>query len=377
MSGSTAQTVPISFGSGAFQTLANHLPSGPLLLVTSPGAEARGWTAHALALMHDRRVRLLDRVTPNPEISFLDEEAGRLPTGMGGVVAVGGGSVIDTGKVMAALAAGPRGPAGERLTLRELLVRGEGVAFGLPIVAVPTTAGSGSEATPTATVWDGQAKRKWSLEGPGLLPGAAIVDPELTLSAGEELTVSSGLDALSHGLEALWNRRATYRSDALAGNAVRLALDTLPKLLDDPGDPALRARMSEASLLAGRAIAHTRSTLAHALSYPLTAHFGVPRGLACGFTLLEILRMNALNAPERTHEIARLTAHPSLAALERKLAGLLKRVGASRRVLGYGVTPGTLPSDVFAQMVSSERAANHSPPVSETDARLILERSLA
>src|SRR5690606_14532428 len=128
--------------------------------------------------------------------------------------------------------------------------------------------------------------------GPGMFPAVALVDPDLTRSLPESETVSTGLDALSQGLEAWWNRNAGPVTDAFALRAARLALDTLEPLVADLGDPVLRTAMAEASLLAGLAISGTRTAVAHSISYPLTLRFGIPHGLACGFTLPVILEYN-------------------------------------------------------------------------------------
>jgi alcohol dehydrogenase len=125
--------------------------------------------------------------------------------------------------------------------------------------------------------------------GDAVYPDVALLVPELTLSLPHDETLYTGLDAVSHALESLWNRNRTSVSEAHAVQALRLAVHALPRVLAVPSDLSARRQMQQASLLAGMAISHTRTAIAHAISYPLTSHFGVPHGLACSFSLPRII----------------------------------------------------------------------------------------
>ena len=200
-------------------------------------------------------------------------------------MALGGGSVIDAAKVLAAA-------AGDFDRVRRFLETGMGAdALGrTPIIAVPTTAGTGSEVTCWATVWDTEAKKKYSLARDALYPETALVDPLLTLGLPRGITISTGLDALSHALESIWNVNANPVSTSLAEVAAREVMDALPLLARDLGNAELRPRLARASLFAGLAFSNTRTALAHALSYHLTLHHGVPHGIACSFSLPMVMR---------------------------------------------------------------------------------------
>src|SRR5262249_34120474 len=137
-----------------------------------------------------------------------------------------------------------------------------------PLVAVPTTAGTGSEVTPWATLWDRKAGAKDSLHV-NAWPEAALGDPSLTTSAPHAVTRNSALDALSHALESIWNVNANPVSDTLAVEAARSVIATLPRLLAAPDDVALRTAMSRAALMAGLAFSNTRTALAHSISYEM------------------------------------------------------------------------------------------------------------
>ena len=159
----------------------------------------------------------------------------------------------------------------------------------LPLFVVPTTSGTGAEVTPFATVWDQRANKKYSVTGDHVIPDQVLLDPELTLSLPEQETLYTGLDAISHALESLWNVNRSPISSGFAIQALELAQTALPQVLKTPSDLQARRTMQEASVLAGMAISQTRTALAHSISYPLTSHYGVPHGLACSFTLPRLI----------------------------------------------------------------------------------------
>lgn len=283
--------VRVTAGIGALAHLPSLLPGqGTLLLVTSAGFTRRGVSQQLVEQIGSSRVLVYDEVMPNPEVDSLDHAAVRLreakPTG---IVALGGGSVMDTAKVLAvtlpSLLAQPLAEVFRSKSHPKWLQR-------LPVVAVPTTSGTGAEVTPFATVWDRTTRAKHSLAGECIYPAHALLDPELTLSLPHYETLFPALDAISHALESLWNKHRTPVSAALSLQALCLAVEALPLVLERPRNLKARARMQQASLLAGLAISQTRTAVAHSISYPLTSHFDVPHGLACSFILPELLRLN-------------------------------------------------------------------------------------
>ena len=199
------------------------------------------------------------------------------------VVAVGGGTVLDMAKLLVGLC-----NASDPLAA----VQGRAALAGptAPLVAVPTTAGSGSEATHFAVVYvDGE---KYSMAAPSLLPGWAIVDPELTYSLSPRSTALSGIDAFTQAVESTWSVHSTIQSRAWSTRATALALEHLSAATSVP-TPRVRRAMCKAAHLAGKAINVTKTTAAHALSYPLTMRYGVPHGQAVCLTLARLLAFNA------------------------------------------------------------------------------------
>jgi phosphonate metabolism-associated iron-containing alcohol dehydrogenase len=235
----------------------------------------------------DRRLDILDPVPPEPQVANLEHATARLrEVGSDAVLAVGGGSVLDLGKAAAFCVCQEESP---RALLRAVP---NAVRPPLPLVAVPTTAGSGSEVSPFAVLWDRDAGRKHSLDHPALFPSEALVDPELTCSLPPGLTASTGLDALTQACEAYWNRNANPVSDRHALRAVETIRRALPRAVRRGDDREARAEMMRGSLEAGLAFSNTRTTACHSISYPLTLHFRVRHGQAVAVTLPEVLPLN-------------------------------------------------------------------------------------
>jgi alcohol dehydrogenase len=291
------QPTRISFGRGRLNELRSHA-GGRALVVTSAGATRRGLTDRVRGLLGDALVE--DGVTPNPTIEFMDSLTKRhRADAVTSVIAVGGGSALDVGKVVAVTLA-DGGPSISSLLdpqyTSDHLRR-------LPVVAVPTTAGTGAEVTPFATVWD-REHRKHSVATPPLFPRTAIVDPSLTASLPWEETLSTGLDALSQCFESVFSRHATPVSSLFADAGLRAIPDALRTLRRDLQDDAARTTMSRSALFSGLAISQTRTGIAHSISYPLTGHLGVPHGLACSFSLPAVLEFNAQQDDGRLARIA-------------------------------------------------------------------------
>lgn len=200
------------------------------------------------------------------------------------LIAVGGGTAIDLAKLIGTLSE-------QAHSARDIATGRAPIHLaGKPLMAIPTTAGTGSEATHFAVVYvDGQ---KYSVAHPTLLPAYAVVDPALTESLPRRMTVATGLDAFCQAVESIWAVAATQESLAFATEAARLAFDNLPVAVHTPTLKARRA-MCRASHLAGKAINITKTTAPHALSYALTSRYGVPHGIAVAFTLVPTLEFNA------------------------------------------------------------------------------------
>lgn len=277
--------VRINFGLNALDDLATLLDGRSYALVTYPDAAFELLQKRVTELAGPALV-IIDSIEPNPSVSMLRkvcDQLRALPRLPDVIVALGGGSVIDTAKVLAAghgqLDTMLAGMADSQIPTERAL----------PIIAIPTTSGTGSEVTSWATVWDPDNDRKLSLSRDDLYPEAVIVDPYLVAGLPWQTTVSSGLDALSHALESLWNIHASPVTRSFAVQAAREIMAGLTRLKISLDDMEARSLMALGSLRAGLAFSNTRTALAHSISYPITLAHGIAHGMACSFCLPEVM----------------------------------------------------------------------------------------
>jgi len=192
-------------------------------------------------------------------------------------------------------------------------------------------------------------------------PVHALLDPELTLTLPQKETLYTGLDAISHALESLWNKNRTPVSEALALKALTLANEALPDVLNQPNSLYFREMMQQAAVLAGLAISRTRTAIAHAISYPLTMRFGVPHGLACSFTLPEIINHYAPNEKDGIVK----------SALKETFI-MIKELKLKDEMTVF--TKGEDLSKYFVEMFHPERTKNYAKPITNKDvARMVGE----
>lgn len=299
--------VEVHVGAGLLQSLPRHVPAGTWLLVTTKGFTKRALTQKVCELLPHANVLVYDSVTPNPELDDLEQAVHKYRlASIDGIIALGGGSVLDAAKVLSVAI-----PSELEQPLQQVLRQGQSSTWSvkLPLIAIPSTAGTGAEVTPFATVWDSTEHKKYSVTGVKVCPDKAILDPQLTVSLPYQETLFTGLDAISHALESLWNVNRTPISMSYALQALREAVQAMPQALSQPTHLPARAGMQVASLLAGLAISQTRTAIAHSVSYPLTSHYAVPHGLACSFMLPYLIEQY-------------LTEHPNVDESQ-----LLKQVG--------------------------------------------------
>lgn len=365
--------VRIACAPGACLRLGEHVAFERMVLVTSPGFRRRGLVDRVADALGARLVGVVDDVKPNPDVLDIDRQADAIHgLSPDAIVGLGGGSSIDTAKALARLLAQPSGA-----TLAAHFRDGAPLAPvpALPVVAIPTTAGTGAEVTPFGTVWDFERAKKYSVTGDDLYPAATILDPELTLGLPPDVTISSGLDAISHALESTWNRNATPVTLGLATKSLQLSIPALPRLKSDPGDLEARRAMMEASLLAGLAISQTRTALAHSISYPLTARFDLPHGIACSFTLPALLRFNAEADDGRLADLARALGYGNISELASGLESIYLKldVAASFRSC---VPDDERVLELLDEMIAPGRAENNLKKAGAGDISRIVMESL-
>ena len=244
------------------------------------------------------------------------------------VVAVGGGSVIDAAKGIALAAVNPE--RGRALDYRRTFAR-----VAMPLVAVPTTAGTGAETNAFGVVTDVAAGRKFYVGHASTMPAAAILDPDLTLGLPAAVTAASGMDALTHALESYLSRRPNPWAGGLALQVIRMVSAYLPRAVADGADREARSQMLLAAHLAGAAMASTGLGLCHAIGHSLGSRFGIAHGAALSAVLPQVLRFNLADGPDRLADVAfALGAGDTAAGQARNAAAAIDAITALRDGLG-------------------------------------------
>jgi alcohol dehydrogenase class IV len=278
------------------------------LLVTDPGLVAIGLIAPVLAALEGEGISpvMFDQVREDPpEATVLAAAESGREAGVDGVIAVGGGSSMDVAKVVAVLLGGHQ-------PLAELY--GVGMVKGgrLPLVLVPTTAGTGSEVTPVAVITTGETT-KAGVSSPVLLPDAAVLDADLTLGLPPAVTAMTGVDAMVHAIEAYTSRHQKNPiSDNLARQALVLLSRNIRTAVLDGQNREARENMLLGACLAGQAFANAPVAAVHALAYPLGGHYHIPHGLSNSLVLPAVLEFNAGEAVDLYAELAELVIGEAL-----------------------------------------------------------------
>ncbi|MHA7651011.1 iron-containing alcohol dehydrogenase [Mycobacterium sp. ML4] len=301
--------------SGLVDLLGLHRP----LVVTDSYLTASGAVARAIDQLSaaGKQPALFDRTVADPTTASLTEGIDAVHAHHADcLVAFGGGSPIDTAKALAVLALEP-GP------MRRFKSPSNYAGPALPVIAIPTTAGSGSEATQFTVISDSDTNEKMLCPGLSFLPIAAIVDFELTMTMPPRLTADTGVDALTHAVEAYVSRRSNPISDGLALSAIRLIAAHLRRAYCDGSDAAARAAMMAAATQAGMAFSNSSVALVHGMSRPIGAHFRVAHGLSNAMLFPAITAFSIEGAPGRYAECARAYGVADAAANDRAAAQAL------------------------------------------------------
>jgi len=292
------------------------------------------------------------------------------------VIGIGGGSALDVAKATAALFT----QTGTLLDYHRGLPLNKP---GLPCIAVPTTAGTGTEVTSNAVLTDPERGVKESLRGPQLFPSVAVLDPELTLSLPPAVTASSGADALCQAIESFVAVAAQPPTEALAGQAIVWIGRSLVRACADGSDMAARCDMLYGSLLAGMALTNTRLGGAHGMAHPLGFKYHLPHGVICGLLLPYVMEYSLASAPAKYAEVARRLGFDTrgispLAAAQEGLAAvraMLRQVAIPEHLADLGVQARDLP-EIIEQSLPSSNLKNNPRPLGAEDLRVILRRAL-
>ena len=272
----------IVYGQGSFQNIDQYINGRKTLLIISAGFVTRGLVKEIKSLT-SHIVEVVSEIKSHPEFKDLEITYNKVKKiDFELILAIGGGSIIDAAKFISVY------NKGKEYRFVEDIVKGKQEKKDyktIPIISIPTTAGTGSEITPWATIWDMDEKQKYSLHLPDLFSEVALYDPLLTLSVPKEITIQTGLDTLSHALESIWNKNANPITIDYAIKSAKLIMDNLVELSYNLESLECRDNIMKACMYAGLAFSNTQTAIAHAMSYYITTHKGIEHGIACSFTL--------------------------------------------------------------------------------------------
>lgn len=293
----------VHYGFGVSATVgeeAQRLSLTRVLIVTDRGVRGAGLVDGVVASLEEAGVayEICDEVEPNPTTVIVGKTLARLEAmGANGVVAIGGGSPMDTGKAAAFLATN-----GGKVS--DYRVRDSVKLPPLPCIAIPTTAGTSSEVTNNVVFTDPETHYKFGIGSPNAAAARALIDPELTLTMPSSLTAATGMDALTHALESYISKGAYDLTEVLALGAIQLIGRWLPVAVKDGQNREARERMMMACLLGGIAFNQSRLVIVHPMSHPVSGWCNTPHGVANAILLPHVMAFNVEHAAEKLARIA-------------------------------------------------------------------------
>lgn len=369
-----ASRTRLVFGNGVSKQvgeLTQALGAKRVLLVTDAGIVAAGHAARVQTYLQNAglRVTVFDRARENPTTQCVaDCVAAAQAAEIDGLIGLGGGSSMDTAKgCNFILTNGGR--------MQDYWGVGKATKPMLPFVAIPTTAGTGSEMQCAALIADEVSHQKMACLDPKCAARIAILDPELTVSQPPRVTACTGIDAIAHAVETAVTTKRTELSQRLSREAFQLCVTAFPQVLATPSDLTARAAMQLGAAYAGAAIENSMLGAAHAAANPLTAHFGIVHGHAVGLMLPAVVRWNAQDAAARAgYEF--LTGQNGVAALPEKLQALLQLTGLPLTLTAAGVNRNALPT--LAAEAARQWTASFNPrPLTAADFVQLYEAAFA
>jgi len=352
--------------------LAREIGVKHVLLVTDSGIVTAGHAARVQRFLSEAglRVTMFDLVKENPTTRDVDEcVMVAKSAGVDCLIGLGGGSSMDTAKGCNFILTN----GGQ---MKDYWGVGKATGPMLPFIAIPTTAGTGSEMQCAALIADEVTHQKMACLDPKCAAVVAILDPELTLSQPPRVTACTGIDAIAHAIETAVTTKRNAISQELSNEAFKNCMDAFPEVMTKPDNLGARTRMQLGAALAGSAIEHSMLGAAHAAANPLTAHFGIVHGHAVGLMLPHVVRFNAEDGSARmiyaqlalTAGIATTSDAPAMAVadLAKRLEELPRLAGLSQTLSPCGVTRESIP--ILAEEAARQWTASFNPrPAAKED----------
>lgn len=362
------QTTPkIIFG----QKISNVLPEeliriniSSAFFVCDPAIKTKSVFNELIKILEGRKIKTIvySDIKSDPDFENVDDARDKIIEAKPEIViGIGGGSTMDIAKVAAIIA-----KTGENS--RDLSKSGIISQKGLPVILIPTTAGTGSEVTHISIFSDNADQVKTGIVNPHLYADIAILDPEITLGLPQNLTAFSGIDALIHALESLTSNSATTFSALLAEEALKIIYNNIVLAFDNGKDIEARSNMLYGSMLAGIAFANSSVAAIHAFAYPIGAKFHIPHGLANSIMLMPVLKFNLESGVEKYLSVAKAldieakghTEHEIKEQIIDKLDRLIDRLEINSKLKNYGVTSADVP-ELAKSVIKITRLLSNNP----------------
>lgn len=359
---------------------AQHFPSArKALIVTDAGFLKTGLVDAPIASLRESNLTVTvfsDVVADPPEAVVLKAVEDARKNEVDIVIGLGGGSSMDVAKLIAVL-------VGSDQELKTMYGIGNVKGKRLPLIQIPTTAGTGSEVTPISIVTTG-ATTKMGVVSPQLYADLAVLDAELTIGLPPKVTAATGIDAMVHAIEAYTTKlKKNPLSDMLAREALRLLSANLIAACEDGKNLAVRQAMLLGAMLAGQSFANAPCAAVHALAYPIGGIFHVPHGLSNSLVLPHVLRFNAPNAAGMYAELAGIIAPDATGsdeartqALIEKMVEMANRVGIETRLQQVGIAESDLDRLADDAMLQTRLLTNNPREITRSDAREIYAAAL-
>ncbi len=342
-----------------------------VLIVTDKGVWSAGLVERPIKLLRDAgiKVEVINDVPPEPEINQVEDLVKKAKkTYCDTVIGIGGGSAMDTAKIIAVLSVSDQ-------NVKQIMEDNEKIEKGLPTLMIPTTAGTGAEATPNAIITLPERGLKVGIVSSNFIADYVILDPGLTIKLPPSITASTGIDALAHAIECFISNKANPFSDMLALSSIRLIYSSIEKAYSQGDDIESRHNMLLGSFYGGMCIASSGTTAVHALSYPLGGRYKIPHGVSNAMLLPHVMEFNKdaikgkLNriAIEMNIETNLLSEDQTAEEVISKLYSLVKKLNIPSNLKQYGISESDI--DILVEEASKvTRLLNNNPkPVGKDD----------
>ncbi|WP_415717892.1 iron-containing alcohol dehydrogenase [Maridesulfovibrio sp.] len=376
-------TPRVAFAQGALNNIVSEvkrLSASKPCIVTDPGLMTTGIVERLQSLLKDGGMEscLYGKVQADPPYELVDQTVELVKKEKADcIIGIGGGSSLDMAKITSVMAMNP-GSVSDYFGI-DLLEKP-----GLPLILIPTTAGTGSEVTPIVILSDEGEKLKKGVVSSHLYPDCALLDPELTVGLPPAVTSATGMDALIHAVEAYTSKNATPMSDMLAKEAMGLIFDNIRSAYADGTNIEARGAMLRGSMLAGMAFANAGVTAVHAFAYPIGAEFHIPHGIANTIMLVPVMRFNMLGNLERFADLADIFGQPTEGLSTRQaalkavdsLAELAEDLQVPQHLSDYGVKESHVPDLASGVMKVTRLLANNPRKLEVADAETIYRAAL-